>query len=247
MKTKFLLALACTICISSEALAVSRDAATDDRGQAVRSTNGTCIRTKWDFKTDVCAPAPKVQPAPEPTPPPAVVEKAPEPAPAPTTKMAKELTKQERSVYFDFDKDNIRPGEQDKLDTLAKILLSDKEVESVKIVAFADKMGTEKYNEALSHRRADAVTKYLNDKGYLKTTPEVKWFGDTEPKTTCPAKMKRSERIACLQEDRRAEVVIHYYEVVEVPVSTPTIPATNTDAPVPAVTPLVEKPATPAQ
>ena len=228
MKTKLLLALACTVFISSEALAVSKDAATDDRGQAVRSTNGKCIRTKWDFQSDICAPAPKVEPAPEPTPPPPVVEKAPEPAPEPKTKLAKELDKNEKTIYFDFNKSDITAKEQSELDSVAQVLLSDKEVESVKIVAYADKMGSTEYNDKLSQKRAQAVNDYLNSKGYLKTTvAETAWLGETAPKTECPDKMKRAEKIACLQEDRRAEIQINYYNVVEVPAETPTVPDTT--------------------
>ena len=234
MKTKLILALACSVFVSSEALAVSKDAATDDRGAAVRSTNGKCIRTKWDFESDICAPAPKPEPAPIPAPPVPVVEKAPEPAPLPKTKLAKELDKNATTVYFDFNKSDLSAKEQGELDSVAQVLLSDKEVESVKIVAYADKMGSTEYNDKLSQKRAQAVNDYLNAKGYLKTTvAETAWLGETVPKTECPDKMKRADKIVCLQEDRRAEIVINYYNVVEVPVETPTVPSAPAAEPTP--------------
>lgn len=236
MTTKLILALTGALLISSPAFAVSKDAATDDRGSAVRATNGTCIRTKWDFETDICAPK-KPEPAP-------VVAVAPEPEPAPEpelpkTKLAKELDKNEKTIYFDFDKAVISEKEQSELDSVAQVLLSDKEVESVKIVAYADKMGSTEYNDKLSQKRAQAVNDYLNAKGYLKTTvAETAWLGETVPKTECPDKMKRAEKIVCLQEDRRAEIQINYYNVVEVPVETPTVPASEA----PAATPSTEAP-----
>jgi OOP family OmpA-OmpF porin len=214
MKTKLLLALAASFLISTAAFAASKDAAIDERGAAVRSTNGNCIRTKWNFEDDICAPKKEPEPiTPAPAP---VVEKAPEPAPAPVmVKPAKELTQKDKTLYFDFDKSDLTDESKAKIEEMAKIFLADKQVESVKIVAYADKMGSTKYNDALSQRRANAVNTYLKDKGYLKTTvAETAWFGDTKPKTECPAKMKRAERIACLQEDRRAEVEIKFYEFV---------------------------------
>ena len=216
MKTKLLLALAASFLISTAAFAASKDAAIDERGEAVRSTNGNCIRTKWNFEDDICAP----KKAPEPiTPAPApVVEKAPEPAPAPApimVKPAKELTQKDKTLYFDFDKADLTDESKGKIEEMAKIFLADKQVESVKIVAYADKMGSTKYNDALSQKRANAVNTYLQDKGYLKTTvAETAWLGETVPKTECPDKMKRAEKIACLQEDRRAEVEIKFYEFV---------------------------------
>lgn len=248
MNTKFFLALAGILLVSGPALAVSKDAATDDRGSAVRSTNGKCVRTKWDFESDICAPKPVVAPEPEPAPPPAVVEKAPEP---PKTKLAKELSKDETSVYFDFDKADLSAKEQGQLDEVAEVLKSDKEVESVKIVAYADRMGSTEYNDKLSQKRAQAVNDYLNSHGYLKTTvAETAWLGETAPKTSCPEKMKRAEKIACLQEDRRADIVINYYNVVEVPVETPTVPAADApkaDAPTTSPDAAEPKSGTPAE
>lgn len=216
MKTKFLLAFTASLLISTAAFAASKDAAIDERGAAVRSTNGNCIRTKWNFEDDICAPkkAPEPEPiAPAPAP---VVEKAPEPKPEPVfIKPAKELTQKDKTLYFDFDKADLTDESKAKIEEMAKIFLADKGVESVKIVAYADKMGSTKYNDALSQKRANAVNSYLQEKGYLKTTvAETAWLGETVPKTECPDKMKRAEKIACLQEDRRAEVEIKFFEFV---------------------------------
>jgi outer membrane protein OmpA-like peptidoglycan-associated protein len=219
-KLAVLLAVTAIALTQNTQAAPAQKAALDERGTAVLSTNGNCVRTKWDGDKDICA---KEEPAPAPEP---VAAPAPEPEPTPApepepVKPAKELTKGERSIYFDFDKSNLTDEAKSKLDSLADILKSDKEVESINIVAYADKMGKEAYNNALAEKRANAVTAYLNDKGYMKTTPEVKWFGKSEPKTNCPDKMKRKEKIACLAEDRRAEIVINYFELVTPPAAEP--------------------------
>jgi outer membrane protein OmpA-like peptidoglycan-associated protein len=238
--TKFaaLLAVSAIALTQNTQAAPAQKAALDERGVAVISTNGNCVRTKWDGDKDICAkeaPVAAPEPAPEPEPVAEAPAPAPEPAPEPV-KPAKELTKGERSIYFDFDKDILTADSQTKLDGLVDIFKSDKEVESVKIVAYADKMGTEKYNEVLAKKRADAVNAYLNEKGYLKTTPEVKWFGKSDPKTNCPDKMKRKAKIACLAEDRRAEIVVNFFEIVTPPVAEPAATPAPEATPAPAET-----------
>src|SRR5262249_56775715 len=69
------------------------------------------------------APAPVTPPAPEPTPPPPpVATPAPQPPPAPPKEYrANEALK---TIYFDFDKSDIRPGDAKILDANAAWLAS---------------------------------------------------------------------------------------------------------------------------
>lgn len=112
-----------------------------------------------------------------------------------------------RTVYFDFDSAALTPAAKAKLDTLASALTSNK-VKSVKIVGFADKIGTTGYNVNLSQRRAAAVSSYLASKGIVVTgTSEVRGLGETSSKSECSG-VRGAELKACLWRDRRVEVEI---------------------------------------
>lgn len=175
----------------------SKDVAKDKRGNVLTSTNGNCVRTRWQEASDPCAP-----PAP-----PAVVETKQE-----IVATTKTLQKEQRTVYFNFDKADITPESAAKLDSLADALKADKEVKSASIVGYADRMGSDEYNEKLSQRRAKAVADTLAKEGYLNTSmAKTRWLGESVPVTDCSESKKRDEKIACLANDRRVEVEIEYY------------------------------------
>ena len=67
-------------------------------------------------------------------------------------------------VNFDFNKATLRPESYPILDNAAEILLSHKDV-NVEIQGHTDQIGSDKYNDQLSLKRADAVKKYLIAKG----------------------------------------------------------------------------------
>jgi len=112
-----------------------------------------------------------------------------------------------RTVYFDFDSAVLTPAAKAKLDTLAGALTSSN-VKTVKIVGFADKIGTTGYNINLSQRRAAAVSSYLSAKGIVVIgNSEVRGLGETSSKSEC-AGVRGAELKACLWRDRRVEVEI---------------------------------------
>lgn len=112
-----------------------------------------------------------------------------------------------RTVYFDFDSAVLTPAAKAKLDVLANALGT---ARHVRIVGFADMIGTTGYNSYLSKRRADAVARYLSSKG-LKVDGnfEVRGLGETASQSQCKG-VRGAELKACLWRDRRVEV-----EVVE--------------------------------
>lgn len=174
----------------------NRDVVRDTAGDIVHSTDGNCVRTEWETDGDACAPK--------------VVKE--EPPRQPVVRRARQLAEEERTVYFDFNKANIRPEEAAKLNNLADILKSDNEVKSVHIVGYADRMGSASYNETLSKHRAKDVENYLHQRDYLNTSlAKVRWLGKSESITQCSSKLKRNALIACLARDRRVVVEIDYY------------------------------------
>ncbi|MBE0570965.1 MAG: OmpA family protein [Ignavibacteriaceae bacterium] len=67
-------------------------------------------------------------------------------------------------VNFDFNKATLRPESYPILDNAAAILLSHPDV-TVEVQGHTDQIGSDKYNEQLSVKRAEAVKKYLVAKG----------------------------------------------------------------------------------
>jgi len=67
-------------------------------------------------------------------------------------------------VNFDFNKATLRPESYPILDNAASILIQNPDA-NVEIVGHTDQIGSDKYNDELSLKRAEAVKKYLIAKG----------------------------------------------------------------------------------
>jgi outer membrane protein OmpA-like peptidoglycan-associated protein len=186
--------LAASVYASTACAGDDRKVVHDTQDNIILNTFGNCVRTKWNAYADACAP------------------RTAERKPPRKMRKARELAREERTVYFDFDHYNIRPDQQHKLDNLADVLKSDKEVKSVHIVGYADRIGSASYNRALSEYRARNIENYLHKREYLNTAlARVRWLGKSESVNHCREEKKRNALIACLQKDRRVEVEIDYY------------------------------------
>ena len=109
---------------------------------------------------------------------------------------------------FDFDKATIKPEGKKRLDE-AVARFSGKKLEKVVITGHTDRLGSAKYNEKLSQKRADAVKDYLAAKGVDKTKISAVGKGSTMPRTKadeCPGNKKTKKLVACLAPDRRVEI-----------------------------------------
>jgi OmpA-OmpF porin, OOP family len=108
---------------------------------------------------------------------------------------------------FDFDKATIKPEGKKRLDE-AVARFKDKKLDKVVISGHTDRLGSAKYNEKLSQKRADAVKDYLVAKGVDKTKITATGKGSTMPRTKADeCKGKQSKKvIACLAPDRRVEI-----------------------------------------
>lgn len=120
------------------------------------------------------------------------------------------LSKEARTVYFDFNKSSIRGSEKAKLDSLIHAIKGAKGVSSVDIVGHADRIGKSSYNSKLSRKRAEAVKAYLWHHGIKTRKVDLKAVGDKQSVTHCDPKLKRAELIACLAADRRVEIELNY-------------------------------------
>jgi len=187
---------------SARAEGNDHDVVHDERGQIIRATNGTCVRTKWYADDDVCATRKISEHAVSQL---TVIE-------AKKTRLTSEFSREERTVYFDFDRADLSAEALGRLDTLVDALKADKTVRQAHIVGYADRLGSEAYNEKLSQKRANTVYDYIVKKGYANANvTQTRWVGESEPGTDCPAQA-RSGLISCLQYDRRVEVAIEYVQ-----------------------------------
>jgi OOP family OmpA-OmpF porin len=105
---------------------------------------------------------------------------------------------------FGFDKYDLQMP-QPKLDEIAQALNANPSVNNVVISGYTDRIGTEKYNQKLSERRANAVKDYLVSKNVSSSRLSAEGKGKSNPVVTCTEKNLKA-LIVCLEPNRRVEV-----------------------------------------
>src|SRR3954451_2452573 len=159
----------------------------DASGKAVKDGSGACVVTQGQVLPEcagvTAAPAAPAKPA-EPSPPAAPV---PAPKPAEPAKPAPQSVRQsvviQADALFDFEKSVVRPDGKKSIDeALGKIRGVD--LEMVIATGHTDSIGTDKYNQRLSERRAAAVKEYLVSKGIPASKITTIGKGETQPVAT---------------------------------------------------------------
>jgi len=151
-------------------------------------------------------PLPPAPPAPPPAPEPVVEAPAPAPAPAPEPAPAPKFEKITLAAteLFEFDSARLR-GDQPKLDEIATALNANTSVNNIVVSGHADRIGSDRYNQQLSERRANAVREYLVSKGIDGSRLTAQGKGESMPVVTCTDK-NRKALIKCLEPNRRVEI-----------------------------------------
>jgi len=88
------------------------------------------------------------------------------------------------TLYFDFDKSILKDREKQVLDSIYNVLM-EANTTTIQISGYTDGLGTEKYNNKLSDRRARACADYLIKKGIDKARISFVSFGKC-----CPVEME---------------------------------------------------------
>jgi peptidoglycan-associated lipoprotein len=150
--------------------------------------------------TGAVAPAPsamQASPAPAPAPAPAPdTATTPAPAPAPMVKPSEFSPNPNlKTIYFDFDKYNIRPDDAKALDGDAAWLKANAN-NLVLIEGHCDERGTNEYNLALGEKRAKAAMNYLVAQGVQASRITIISYGKERP--VCTEKTE-----ACWAKNRR--------------------------------------------
>lgn len=114
-----------------------------------------------------------------------------------TTKTTK--TDKLQSIYFDFDKSDIKPEAEARLKANASWLNGNPKA-SVQVQGNCDERGTSEYNIALGDRRAKSAQKYLNNLGVGGDKMSTISYGKEKP--VC---MEHNE--SCWWQNRRDDFV----------------------------------------
>jgi peptidoglycan-associated lipoprotein len=104
-----------------------------------------------------------------------------------------------QTVYFDFDKSDIRPSEREKL-RVAKEYLDTHPGHKLLLEGHCDWRGTAEYNLSLGDRRANATRRYLQSIGVAPDRVETLSKGSLEASKNADA--------ATMDKDRRVNVVV---------------------------------------
>ncbi len=107
--------------------------------------------------------------------PPAVIPKAPEKV---EERVPRDLSFD--TIYFDYDKSNIRSDQRNMLSSNAQ-LMSKYQTVRIQLAGNCDERGTEEYNMALGQRRADSVKEYLTDYGISGSRISTISYGEMRP------------------------------------------------------------------
>ena len=129
------------------------------------------------------------------------------PAPAPAPQVTSQKVTYQADTLFDFDKAVLKPSGKEKLDELAE-KIKGVNLEVVVATGYTDKIGSDKYNDRLSTRRAEAVKGYLVSKGVEPSRIYTEGKGKRNPVKTDCAQKNRKALIACLAPNRRVEVEV---------------------------------------
>jgi peptidoglycan-associated lipoprotein len=84
-----------------------------------------------------------------------------------------------QTVYFDYDRSEIRADQRDAMRTNAGKI--NEMSGNVTVEGHCDERGSEEYNLALGERRAEAVKRYLADLGVSSSRLSTVSFGESRP------------------------------------------------------------------
>ena len=142
-----------------------------------------------------------------------------------------ESTSADADVLFAFDKAELRPNAAATLDNMiAQGRRANARLNRVTVIGHTDAIGSDKYNDALSQRRANTVRNYLANSGIDASVVYAEGRGKREARMTAQcerevasrfgakkksnAKARRAALIACLQPDRRVDIIFQGTETV---------------------------------
>ena len=111
----------------------------------------------------------------------------------------------EPSVYFDYDRFDVKPSYVEVIKKIAQIM-RENGTSKIFLEGHSDERGTREYNVALGHKRAESVAKALEAEGIERQRMDTISFGEEDPADNTPnekgwAKNRRCDLILKKGED----------------------------------------------
>ena len=106
------------------------------------------------------------------------------------------------SIYFDFDKSNIKSEAAFELDNLVQVMIKYPEL-TVSIESHTDNKGPSSYNQKLSERRAKTTMQYVVSKGIDSSRLSADGKGESNPIVDCSNCNEEEDQL-----NRRSEFII---------------------------------------
>jgi OmpA-OmpF porin, OOP family len=160
------------------------------------------MAAKAHTQADACKIVPVVAPA---------VVSPPVPVPQVAVTKAVEKFSLSAGALFKFDKRNqadLLPQGKAEMDDMARrIKTVYVSVESIQLVGYTDRLGSDSYNQKLSEDRANTVKAYLPSQG-VNGAMSASGLGKANPVVQCEGKQATPQLTQCLQSNRRVEITV---------------------------------------
>ena len=91
----------------------------------------------------------------------------------------------EPSVYFDYDRFDVKPLYVEVIKKIAQIMRENR-TSKILLEGHSDERGTREYNVALGHKRAESVAKALEAEGIERQRMDTISFGEEDPADNTP-------------------------------------------------------------
>ena len=91
----------------------------------------------------------------------------------------------EPSVYFDYDRFDVKPSYVEVIKKIAQIM-RENPTSKILLEGHSDERGTREYNVALGHKRAESVAKALEAEGINRQRIDTVSFGEEDPADNTP-------------------------------------------------------------
>lgn len=201
----YALATGALLGFSGAASAAIEGYVTDNLGEVVRDNSGDCVTTNfWDPEDAIAECHPQF-----------VRVQEGEAAALEEPRQVTQLITLEADTTFRFDEASLTPAARAELDEIAQAA---KEAQDprIRVIGYADFIGPEEYNLELSRRRAQSVESYLTEQGVPADAIQTAARGEGNPVVSCEG-LEGDALISCLRPNRRTEIELSAFEVVEQP------------------------------
>lgn len=154
----------------------------DSSGIVVRDNSGNCVRTSiWSPQSATAECDANLLPPVAAAPPPAEPAAAPPPAEIAAIEPRKEPINIAEKAQFDFNQAVLRSEDKQQLDEVLSQAKNLPEDAAIRVTGYTDSVGSKKYNQDLSMRRAQAAREYLVSHGIDEKRIVLSGMGEANP------------------------------------------------------------------